>query len=97
MIDQDYTKENLKKAMLNEACPKMEGFYSDLYEDFKQINTMQVGQTALWFYRKNGTSFRIEDPEGFERDYNFWSHQVFKAFVILRVGNNLYSVKELVK
>lgn len=95
MTDQDYTQEDIKKAMLNEACPKMEGYYSDLCEDLKLIDTMKVGQTAQWFYRQYGTSFRVEDPEGFERDYNFWKHQVFKVFTIKRIGNNIYSVTEI--
>ena len=52
MIDQDYTKDDLKKAMLNEACPNMIGFYSDMVEDFKLIDEMNYGDKAQWFYRK---------------------------------------------
>lgn len=94
MIDQEYTREELKKAMLNEACPKMKGYYSDLLDDFNQIDKMQVGQTAQWFYRENGTSLRIEEPEEFQRDYDFWKRQVFKVFTILCTGRNTYSVME---
>lgn len=94
MISQEYTGDDLKKAILNEACPKMEGFYSDLYQDFKDLDKMEVGQTAQWFYRKNGTSLRVEDPEGFQRDFNFWKKQVFKCFTILKTGKNQYSVME---
>lgn len=94
MIDQEYTTKDLKKAMLNEACPKMEGFFSDIYEDFELIDKMKVGQTAQWFYRKNGTSFRVEEPEEFQRDYEFWKHQVFKVFTILKTESDLFSVAE---
>ena len=94
MIDQEYTRDDLKKAMLNEACPKMKGFYSDLLDDFNQIDKMEVGQTAQWFYRENGTSFRVEEPEEFQRDYDFWKRQVFKVFTILRTGKNTFSVME---
>lgn len=41
MVEQDYTKEDLKKAMLNEACPNMIGFYSDMVEDFKLITRVR--------------------------------------------------------
>lgn len=94
MIDQEYTRDDLKKAMLNEACPKMKGFYSDLLDDFNQIDKMEVGQTAQWFYRENGTSFRVEEPEEFQREYDFWKRQVFKVFTILRTGKNTFSVME---
>ncbi len=94
MTDQEYTREDLKKAMMNEACPHMKAFFSDLIDDFKSIDKMKVGQTAQWFYRVNGTSFRIEEPEEFQRDYNFWKKQVFKVFTILRTGLNKYSVME---
>ncbi len=96
MIEQDYTREELKKAMLNEACPQMEAYYSDLYEDFIQLDKMKVGQTAQWFYRLHGTSFRVEDPESFTRDLDFWKKEVFQAFTILRTGRNKYSVKEII-
>lgn len=95
MIDnEEYTREELKKAMLNEACPKMKGYYSDLLDDFQQIDKMEIGQTALWFYRESGTSLRVEDSEEFQRDYNFWKHQIFKVFTILRTGKDSFSVME---
>lgn len=94
MIEQEYTLDDLKKEMLNEACPKMKAYYSDIWEDFKQIGEMKVGQTAQWFYRENGTSLRVEDPEDFQRDYNFWKKQVFKVFTILRTGKDSFSVME---
>lgn len=95
MIDnEEYTLEDLKKSMMNEACPRMKGFFSDLLEDFKRIGNMKVGQTAQWFYRENGTSLRIEEPEDFQRDYDFWKKQVFKVFTILRTGKNSFSVME---
>lgn len=95
MCEQEYTKEELKKAMLNEACPKMQGFFSDLYDDFQSIDNMEIGETAHWFYRLNGTSFRTEDAEGFERDFRFWKKQVFKVFMIARIGTNKYRVAEI--
>lgn len=95
MIDQDYTRDDLKKAMLNEACPHMIGFFCDLVEDFKQIDEMEYGDTAMWFYRKQGTSFRVEDPQGFEQDYNFWKNQVFRAFTIVCLKKDLYRVQEI--
>lgn len=95
MIEQDYTREELKKAMLNEACPHMEAYYSDLCEDFIQLDKMKVGQTAQWFYRLHGTSFRVEDPENFTRDLDFWKKEIFEAYTILRTGRNKYSVKEI--
>ncbi len=95
MCEREYTKEELKKAMLNEACPKMQGFFSDLYDDFQSVDNMKLGETAHWFYRLNGTSFRIEDAEGFERDFRFWKKQVFKVFAIARIGTNKYRVAEI--
>ena len=67
MIDQDYTKDDLKKAMLNEACPNMIGFYSDMVEDFKLIDEMNYGDKAQWFYRKQGTCLEVEDPQMFQQ------------------------------
>jgi len=95
MCEQEYTNKELKKAMLNEACPKMQGFFSDLYDDFQSIDNMKIGESAHWFYRLNGTSFRTEDPEGFERDFRFWKKQVCKVFVIARIGTNKYRVAEI--
>ncbi len=46
--------------MLNEACPNMIGFYSDMVEDFKLIDEMNYGDKAQWFYRKQGTCFEVE-------------------------------------
>lgn len=96
MIEQEYTLEDLKKAMLNEACREMKAYYSDLYDDFIQLDKMKVGQTAQWFYRLRGTSLRVEDPEGFNRDLDFWKKDVFKAYTILRTGRYKYSVKEII-
>lgn len=96
MIEQEYSLEELKKAMLNEACPQMAAFYSDIYDDFIQLDKMKVGQTAKWFYRLRGTSFRVEDPESFTRDLDFWKKDVFKAYTILRTGRSKYSVKEII-
>ncbi len=72
-----------------------QGFFSDLYDDFQSVDNMKLGETAHWFYRLNGTSFRIEDAEGFERDFRFWKKQVFKVFAIARIGTNKYRVVEI--
>lgn len=93
MIDnEEYTLEDLKKSMMNEACPRMKAFFSDLLDDFKRLDNMKVGQTAQWFYRVNGTALSIEDPEEFQRNYNFWERQVFKVFTILCTGKDSFSV-----
>ncbi len=97
MIEQEYTLDDLKKEMLNEACPKMQAYFSDILEDFKLLDKMEVGQTAQWFYRENGTALRVEDPEGFQRDCDFWKDQIFKKFTILRTGLRKYSVAEITK
>lgn len=94
MIEQEYTSDDLKKAMLNEACPKMEAFFSDLYDDFQEIDNMEVGQTAQWFYRKNGTSFWVENPERFLYNLEFWKSQVFEAITILKTESGMFSVTE---
>lgn len=94
MIDQEYTREDLKKSMMNEACPRMKAYFSDLLDDFRRLDNMKVGQTAQWFYRVNGTALSIEDPEEFQQNYHFWKKQVFKVFTILRTGKNSYSVME---
>lgn len=94
MINCDYSGDELKKAMLNEACPNMEGYYSDLYDDFKELDKMEVGQTAQWFYRKFGTSLRMKDDEDFQRNEEFWRDQIIKSFSIIKTGIDTYSVEE---
>lgn len=95
MVEQDYTKEDLKKAMLNEACPNMIGFYSDMVEDFKLIDEMNYGDKAQWFYRKQGTCFEVEDPQMFQQNFDYWETQIFRSFEIIRKGKDLYSVREI--
>lgn len=94
MEAREYTAFDLAKAMLNEACPKMNAYHSDLAYDLMLLERMTEGYTAQWFYRKNGTTFIIEDPKTFEEKCKYWKDEIFKAYTILRINETKYSVTE---
>ena len=94
MEAKEYTPFDLAKAMLNEACPKMVAYYGDLATDLMMLERMQEGHTAQWFYRKNGTTFIIEDSKRFEEEYKYWKDEIFKAYTILKTEFGMFSVTE---
>ena len=94
-FEEIFNKNELKKWMLNVACPKMKAYFGDLLDDFNDIDGMNLGDTAYWFSRDNGTAFRINDPVEFKRDCEFWKDQIHAKFIIKRESHSRYSVKQI--
>lgn len=86
-----YNKKQLQKSMLNNLCPFMESFYSDIIIDFALIDGMKVGEILYCFVRKNGTqSCRTLDD--FNEAVSIWGSKVLFQYDIAKIGRDIYEI-----
>lgn len=86
------TTVDLKKEMLNIACPIMLSFHSDIVYDFEELEKCKIGEALNWFIRERGT--HLYSDADCDR---IGSVKILKQFRITRNNVDDYDISEVIK
>lgn len=81
----------LKKTMMNIACPLLEAFFSDIILDFEVIEGSKIHDQLYWAIRKNGTHLN-KSRHAHKQTISEWGKEVLVSYEIENLGGGRYTL-----
>ena len=96
MENRIFNLTELKKTMMNIACPLLEAFYSDIILDFETIEGSKIHDKLYWAIRKNGTHCN-KSLYDHKQTCSEWEKKILVSYEIENLGGGRYTFRMMNK